>query len=150
MTLKMNDADILQQFVSREQRWLQTLQRLHSYHESQMGKVTTGIQWMGGRELGRLSWLGYYWHQEMFWFGYGLHEGVWRPVIEADNRSRYSSVLEKLRVELCGTWESIAAEGNLYRRLWSAPAASSSSETELDWFKARSRELHEFVVQPGL
>jgi len=146
----MTDAEVLHQFVSREQRWLQTLQALRSYHETQMGKVTTGIQWMGGRELGRLSWLGYYWHQEMFWFGYGLQDGVWRPVIEADNRSRYSSVLEKLRVELCGTWESIAAEGNLYRRLWSAQAASCSSETELDWFKVRSRELHEFVVQPGL
>ena len=146
----MNDAQIIQQFLVREQLWLQTLQALRTYHEAQMGKVTTGIQWMGGRELGRFSWLGYYWHQEMFWFGYGLHEGIWRPLIEADNRSKYCGVLENLRVELCGTWESVAAEGNLYRRLWSALPTSHTPEFELEWFKARSRELHEFVVQPGL
>lgn len=145
----MNDAEIIQQFLAREQRWLQTLQTLRGYHEAQMGKVTTGIQWMGGRELGRFSWLGYYWHQEMFWFGYGMHEGIWRPLIEADNRSKYSGVLENMRTELFGTWETVAAEGTLYRRLWAVPEASRSSGTELDWFKARSRELHEFVVHPG-
>ena len=146
----MSDAQILQQFLGREQRWLQTLQVLRAFHESQMGKLTTGIRWIGGSELGRLSWLGYYWHQEMFWFGYGLHEGTWRPLIEADNRSKFSGVLENLQAQLCGTWESIAAEGNLYRRLWSAPEIAGESESELEWFKARSRELHEFVVQPGL
>ena len=146
----MSDADVLQQFLAREQRWLQVLHALRNDHETHMGKVTTGVQWIGGKELGRLSWLGFYWHQEMFWFGFGLHEGVWRPLIEADNRSKYSAILENMRTELYGTWESVAAEGNLYRRLWSSPAAAGSSETELDWFKARSRELHEFVVQPGL
>jgi hypothetical protein len=145
----MTDAQIIQQFLAREKRWLQTLQTLRSYHEIQMGKVTTGVQWIGGRELGRLSWLGYYWHQEMFWFGYGLHEGLWRPLIEADNRSRLASVLDSMRTELCGTWESVAAEGTLYRRLWSPAEGFGTSEAELDWFKARSRELHEFVVQPG-
>ena len=145
----MNDAEVLQQFLVREQRWLQALQALRTYHEAQMGKVTTGIQWMGGRELGRFSWLGYFWHLEMFWFGYGLHEGVWRPLIEADNRSKYCGVLENLRTELSGTWESVAAEGTLYRRLWSPVTTSGASDSELDWFKARSRELHEFVVQPG-
>ena len=145
----MGDAKIIQQFLSLEQRRLQTLQALRTYHEEQMGKVTTGIQWMGGVELGRFSWLGYFWHIEMFWFGYGLHEGVWRPLIEADNRSKYCWVLENLRTELSGTWESVAAEGTLYRRLWSPAKTAGTSETELDWFRARSRELHEFVVQPG-
>ena len=145
----MKDAEVLQQFLAREQRWLQALHTLRHYHETQMGKVTTGIQWIGGHELGRLSWLGFYWHQEMFWFGYGLHEGTWRPLIEADNRSKFSGVLENMRDELFGTWQSVAAEGNLFRRLWAPADVAGVSETELDWFKARSRELHEFVVQPG-
>lgn len=147
--VRMSDADAIQQFLVREQRWLKALQALRGYHEAQMGKVTTGIQWIGGRELGRFSWLGFYWHQEMFWFGYGSSEGVWRPLIEADNRSKYGAVLDNMRVELCGIWESVTMEGNLYRRLWSPTEVAGKSETELEWFKARSRELHEFVVQPG-
>jgi hypothetical protein len=146
----MTDAAAIREFLVREQRWLQTLQALRRYHEIHMGRVTTGVQWIGGREQGKLSWLGYYWHQEMFWFGYGLHEEVWRPVIEADNRSRSSVVLEHMRAELCGTWESVSTQGNLYRRLWSKSDVAGSSESEIDWFKARSRELHEFVVQPAL
>lgn len=146
----MTDAAAIHQFLVREQRWLKALHVLRSYHETQMGKVTTGVQWIGGRELGRLSWLGYYWHQEMFWFGYGLHEGIWRPLIEADNRSKFSAVLENMRTELSGTWESVSAEGNLYRRLWSQPEVAGESEREIDWLKARSRELHEFVVQPAV
>lgn len=146
----MSDAQAIQQFLVREQRWLKTLQSLRGYHETQMGKVTTGMQWIGGRELGRLSWLGYYWHQEMFWFGYGLHEGVWGPMIEADNRSRFSAVLESMRTELSGSWESVTTEGNLYRRLWARGEVAGESERELEWFKARSRELHEFVVQPAV
>ena len=145
----MTDAEIIQHFLASEQRWLQVLQALRSYHETRMGKMITAVQWIGGREMGRLSWLGYYWHQEMFWFGYGLLEGVWRPLIEADNRSRYSRVLENMQTELGDVWVSIAAEGNLYRRLWSSPEGAGNSETELKWFRARSRELHEFVVQPG-
>ncbi|HWL15381.1 MAG TPA: hypothetical protein VNR00_07235 [Opitutus sp.] len=145
----MTDAEVLHQFLAREQRWLQTLQALRSFHEAQMGKVMTGIQWIAGRELGRFSWLGYYWHQEMFWFGYGMREGLWRPLIEVDNRSRFSDVLESMRTELSGRWESVTAEGNLYRRLWSEPSVAGESASELEWFKARSRELHEFVVQPG-
>lgn len=147
--LCMNDAQAIAQFLARETRWVRTMQALRTYHESQMGKVTTGIQWIGGRELGRFSWLGFYWHHEMIWFGYGLHEGVWRPLIEADNRCSVSAVLENLRTELSGTWESVAAEGNRYRRLWSGDGVAGNSETELEWFKARSRELHEFVVQPA-
>ena len=145
----MNDAQVIRQFLAGERRWLQTLQTLRVYHETQMGRVTTGIQWVAGGEFARLSWLGFYWHQEMFWFGYGLYDGCWRPLIEADNRSKYCGVLENLRTELCGTWESVAADGNLLRRLWSSTDFSGDSQAELDWFKARSRELHEFVVQPG-
>lgn len=143
------DGEVIAQFLVREQRWLRTLEALRDYHQVQTGKLMTGIQWIGGRELGHLSWLGYYWHHEMFWFGYGLHEAVWRPLIEADNRSKYSGVLENLRAELSGTWESISAEENLYRRLWSKADVAGNSEAELEWFKARSRELHEFVVQPA-
>lgn len=146
----MTDAEAIRVLLNREQRWLQVLQTLRGFHETQMGKVTTGIQWIGGRELGRFSWLGFYWHQEMFWFGYGLHEGVWRPLIEADNRSRFATVLENMRSELSGVWETVSAEGTLYRRLWSSAEVAGTSEDELEWFKARSRELHEFVVQPGM
>lgn len=146
----MTDAATIREFLIREQRWLQVLEALRSYQDVQMGRVTTGIQWIAGSELGKLSWLGYYWHQEMFWFGFGLHEEVWRPVIEADNRSRFSGVLENMRMELSGTWELVSAEGNLYRRLWSKADVAGNSESEMEWFKARSRELHEFVVQPAV
>lgn len=147
----MTDAQAISEILVREQRWVRALQGLRAYHESQMGRVTTGIQWIGGKELGRFSWLGFYWHQEMIWFGYGLHEGVWRPLIEADNRCKVSGVLEAMKTELAGSWETVAAaEGNRYRRLWSAAEVAGQSESELEWFKARSRELHEFVVQPGL
>lgn len=144
----MTDAEVLQEFTQRQQRWLRTLQELRTFHESQMGKVTTQIQWVSGRELGRLSWLGFYWHQEMFWFGYGLHDKVWRPLIEADNRSKSSEVLRNMRAQLFGTWESVAAEGNLYRRLWSPAKSTGGAESDLEWFKSRSRELHEYAVQP--
>jgi len=144
----MTDAEVLQQFLMREQRWLQVLQGLRTFHESQMGKLTTGIQWVAGRELGRISWLGYYWHQEMFWFGYGLNEGRWRPLIEADNRSKHSAIWQSMRTQLCGTWESVAAEGNLYLRLWAPADVAESAEKQVNWYKERSRELHEYVVQP--
>jgi len=78
-----------------------------------------------------------------------LRDGLWRPLIEVDNRSRFSDVLESMRAELSGRWESVTAEGNLYRRLWSEAPVAGESASELEWFKARSRELHEFVVQPG-
>jgi len=143
----MTDAEMLQQFVIREQRWLQTLTNLRAFHESQMGKAMTGIQWIGGREFGRISWFGYYWHQEMFWFGFGLHDGTWRPLIEADNRSKHSDVWQSMRTQLCGTWESVTAEGNLYQRLWAPPGIAEAVEPQLEWFKERSRELHEYAVQ---
>src|SRR4051812_43355530 len=108
----MHDAEIIQEFLLRERRWLRTLQELRAYHNAQMGKATTNVLWVQGGELDRLSWLGYYWDNERFWFGYGLHEGVWRPLIEADNRSEYSSVWLSMRAELVGTWESVSAEGN--------------------------------------
>lgn len=147
--VKSSDAEILQEFIEREKRWLQTLHALRAYHETQMGKVTTGVQWMAGRELGRVSWLGFYWHREMFWFGYGLFNGVWRPLIEADNRSKHSAVVEAMRTELSGAWETVTAEGNLYCRLWSAAEMAGETESELGWFQARSRELHEYAVPPG-
>lgn len=144
----MTDAEVLQAFVRRQQRWLQTLHQLRTFHESQMGKVTTQIQWIAGRELGRLSWLGYYWHQEMIWFGYGLHNGAWKPLIEADNRAKCSEVLESMRSQLSGTWESVGAEGNLYRRLWSPADVLKKPDGALEWWQARSRELHEYLVAP--
>ncbi len=145
----MTDAELIAEFLAREQRWLRALHELRAYHEAQMGKATTGVQWIAGRELGRKSWLGYYWHQEVFWFGYGLHQGLWRPVIEADTRSKFSAVFDSMHAALSETWETVTAEGNLYRRLWSASEIAGKSEAEVNWFKARSRELHEFVVQPG-
>lgn len=148
--VRMTDAQVLHEFLQREQRWLHTLQALRSFHETEMGKVTTAVQWVGGRELGRLSWLGYYWHREMFWFGYGLHGAQWRPMIEADNRSRFAEVWQSMRHQLSGNWEAASAEGSLYLRLWSPDGIGGSSESETEWFKSRSRELHEYVVQPEL
>lgn len=145
----LSDTEILRVFLARERRWLDTLNTLRTYQEVQMGKLVTGVQWMSGKELGRFSWLGFSWHREMFWFGYGLFQDVWRPLIEADTRSRFSGVLEHMQEELNGAWESVAAEGNLYRRLWAPPDVAGESESELNWFRARSRELHEFVVPPG-
>jgi hypothetical protein len=55
-----------------------------------------------------------------------------------------------MRTELSGTWESVTTEGNLYRRLWAQSEVAGNSEREAEWFKARSRELHEFVVQPAV
>lgn len=146
----MTDADVLRLYLQREKRWLQTLQTLRGFHESQMGKVTTQIQWVAGGELGRFSWLGYYWHREMIWFGFGLLEGVWRPLIEADNRSSCSEVLESMRTQLSGEWQSVVTAGHLYRRLWSPSEVVAEPERELEWWRARSRELHEYLVQPEL
>lgn len=145
----MTDAQIIREFLEREQGWLRVLHGVRDYHQKRMGKLITAVQWVGGKELGRFSWLGYYWHQEMFWFGYGLNEGIWRPMIEADNRSKFSAVLDNMRNELAGVWESVTTEGNLYRRLWSPVEVAGRFEAELEWFKARSRELHEFALQPG-
>ena len=39
----MTDAEILQQFLVREQRWLQVLHTLRNDHETHLGKVTTGV-----------------------------------------------------------------------------------------------------------
>lgn len=142
------DAEVLLQFLQREQRWLHVLEDLRAYHKTQMGKVTTACEWMGGDTFRRFSWLGYYWYREMFWFGFGLNGERWRPMIEADNRSRYSDAWGGLGDQLAGTWETVTTAGNLYRRLWAPGEMAETSEAQLQWFKERSRELHEFVIQP--
>jgi len=144
----MTDAEVLREFLRREQRWGRTLQALNLFHQSHLGKLTTQIQWIGGRELGRLSWLGFSWHEEMFWFGYGLREGTWLPLIEADQRSKYSSVWQSIEAQLGRQWEAITTEGKLYRRLWAPASLAGSEHDELEWFKARSKELHEYLVTP--
>ena len=73
---------------------------------------------------------------------------MWRPVLDADNRSKYSSVFDNLRAELSGRWEGINTDGEPYRRVWAPLKIAGKSEQELEWFKACSRELHEFLVQP--
>jgi hypothetical protein len=84
----------------------------------------------------------------MFWFGFGLNGDRWQPVIEADNRSKYSDAWGNLGTQLSGTWETVTTAGNLYRRLWAPAGIAETSAAQLGWFKERSRELHEFVIQP--
>lgn len=144
----MTDAEIMQEFLRREQRWLRLLDDLRAYHTTQMGKVTTHAEWLVGGELRRFSWLGYFWHHEMFWFGFGLNGSRWEPLIEADNRSKYSDLWGNLGTQLPGVWEVVAAAENRYRRLWAPLEIDETSAAQLLWFKERSRELHEFIIHP--
>jgi hypothetical protein len=143
----MSDAEIIREFLRREHRWLSLLNELRVYHQTQMGKITTASEWVGGNERGRFSWLGYYWHREMFWFGFGLNDDRWQPLIEADNRSKYSDAWGNLGAQLAGTWEVVSAGGS-YRRLWAPPEIAEDSTVQLHWFRERSRELHEYVINP--
>jgi hypothetical protein len=56
-------------------------------------------------------------------------------------------VLQNLQEQLSDTWEAVVDEGALYRRLW-GDGVLPDAKSDLDWFRARSRELHEYVVQP--
>jgi hypothetical protein len=143
----MTDAQVLEEFLVREKRWLALLEDLRGFHYAQMSKVTSRCEWIASQELRQHSWLGFFWQQEMFWFGFGYHERMWRPVIEADNRSKYSDAWGKLGDQLAGTWETVSTAGNLYRRLWSPATLAEETADQSRWFRDRSRELHEYVVQ---
>ena len=142
----MTDSEAFREFLIRHQRWMQTLQELRIFHSSLMGKSASDIRWMAGEEMGQFSWLGYFWNPEMFWFGYGWNRGIWGPLIEADTRSKYSQVWQSMRDQMRGTWETVSVAGGIYCRLWSQLDAEESAPVQLQWFKERSQELHEYLV----
>jgi hypothetical protein len=142
----MTDSEAFQEFLRRDQRWVQTLQELRVFHSSLMGKRLGEIQWMAGSEAGPFSWLGYFWDPERFWFGYGWNNGIWRPLIEADNRSKHSEIWQSMRDQMRGTWETIPVAGGVYCRLWAQVDAEESAAGQLQWFKERSHELHEYSI----
>lgn len=146
----MTDAELIRRFAEGERRWLVTLGKLRDFHVERFGRTASATQWIGGVELGRFSWLGFYWPTQFFWFGYGFHGHAWQPLIEVDDRSASSVVIRRLQAEHCGPWRRVDGGVRPYLRLWSELPLAADSAVDLDWFQARSRELHEYVVVPEL
>lgn len=142
----MTDSEIFREFMHRQRNWMQTLQELRSVHVSTMGKRVGEVHWLASPENGPLSWFGYFWEPEKFWFGFGWNDGVWRPLIEADLRSRHSAVWDNLRDQMGGGWETISVAGGIYCRLWSRLDSAETAAGQLQWFKERSHEIHEYLV----
>lgn len=143
----MTDAEVLHLFLQRERRWSAVLHDLREFHVTHIGKEVTPVTWMpGSPTMGTHGWFGYYWRKEIFWFGYGLRGGSWLPLIESDRRSAHSESWNTLRQSLPQAWEVVDADSNAFARLWAPVDLDEDDESQRQWFRERSLELHEFAI----
>ncbi|MBL9208150.1 MAG: hypothetical protein JNN01_23895 [Opitutaceae bacterium] len=140
----MTDGDLMRTLVQRCASWTALLEQLRIEHANNLGRKPEAITWIPGDTLGRWSWYGYFWSPERFWFGYGYHRGEWTPLIEADVRNPHAQSWLQLQIQLPGAW--VVDMGGCYARLWAALPPSASVETQFNWFRDRSMELHEYSL----
>lgn len=140
----MTDGEFLRQWILRGERWLSLLQDLRRFHAQELGRLPQAVAWVTGDTLGAFSWYGFFWEPERYWFGFGYRAGEWRPVIEADSRLPQIRYWMDLQNQIPGAWD-VEVVG-IWARLWAPVDMVPDTPTQLDWFRERSRELHEFAV----
>jgi hypothetical protein len=141
----MTDAEIIDQFLVAERRWLGVLAEVRAMHERALGKRMTPVQWLPESGHGSCGWLGYYWMSPPFWFGYGRRAESWSPLIECDVRRCGPVFVLQLEANLPSTWKEVDRLAGCFWRLWAPPDLREAQE-QTDWLSERSRELHEFSV----
>lgn len=144
----MKDGAVWEAFVRCERRWLAVLLRTRALHENPLGKRMTPVRWLPERGRGTCGWLGYYWEAPPFWFGFGPQKRAWLPLIECDVTRCDPKFIQQLESHLPAGWRDVDKKAGRYWRLWAPSKLEGDDGGQVEWFAARSRELHEFTPGP--